>query len=189
MQNVLVVSDIKKHIDYFKFIFNSINITNITIKNTCKDAREIISLEFFDLILVDSPLSDELGKNFSKDVKEKTHSQIIYCVEDNNYIEADEELFHYNVITLSKPFNRKIFLSILKTCYINSQTINTLINEKNVLSKKMEEIKTIDRAKCLLISYLNMSEKQAHKYIEKQAMDHRLSKLEIATRVLKTYEG
>jgi response regulator NasT len=33
-----------------------------------------------------------------------------------------------------------------------------------------------------------MSEKDAHRYIEKQAMDMRQTKKEIALRILKTYE-
>ena len=35
--------------------------------------------------------------------------------------------------------------------------------------------------------YLRMSEQQAHRYIEKQAMDMRASKKSIAERILKMY--
>jgi len=51
------------------------------------------------------------------------------------------------------------------------------------------DIRIIDRAKCLLISYLNMSEQEAHRYIEKQAMDMRLTKRMIAEGIIKTYEN
>ncbi|MBO5438043.1 MAG: ANTAR domain-containing protein, partial [Thermoguttaceae bacterium] len=36
-----------------------------------------------------------------------------------------------------------------------------------------------DRAKCVLIEYLNMTEADAHRYIEKQAMDLRRSKRDL----------
>lgn len=46
----------------------------------------------------------------------------------------------------------------------------------------------IARAKRALMLYLNMSEPTAHRYIEKRAMDMRVTKKEIARNILKTYE-
>ena len=63
-----------------------------------------------------------------------------------------------------------------------------LQSENERLKVKISEIRLIDRAKCILIQYLNMSEPQAHRYIEKQAMDLRVTKKEIAENILKTYE-
>ena len=37
------------------------------------------------------------------------------------------------------------------------------------------------------VQYLRMSEQQAHRYIEKQAMDMRTSKKDVAENILKTY--
>lgn len=189
MESVLIISNIEKHISYFKFMLSSININNITTLNNIKDSRKMIKDCDFDLIIVDSPLKDELGKNFSIEVKRKTTSQIIYCENIENFEKTCDELYKIGIMTLSKPFNRKLFSMLLKSCYCSSISIKKLDKENKKLSKKLEEIKIIDRAKCLLISHLSMSEKEAHKYIEKQSMDHRLSKLDIATRILKTYES
>jgi response regulator NasT len=66
----------------------------------------------------------------------------------------------------------------------------TVLNKENSkLLQKIEDIRLIDRAKCLLIEYLSMTEMQAHKYIEKQAMDLRITKKAVANRILKTYES
>jgi len=51
----------------------------------------------------------------------------------------------------------------------------------------MEEVRLISRAKCVLIQYLNMNEAQAHKYIERQAMDMRIAKKAVAENILNTY--
>lgn len=188
MKNILVISNIDKHISYFNFMLNPFNPKNIININNIKDARSTLKNTEFDLIIVDSPLKDELGKNFSIEAKQKTLSQVIYCETQENYEKTNEELFEIGIITISKPFNRKFFTMILRTCYSTNIVIKKLYEDNKKLSKKLEELKIIDRAKCLLISYLNMSEKESHKYIEKQAMDNRLSKLEVATRILKTYE-
>ena len=44
--------------------------------------------------------------------------------------------------------------------------------ENTKLKKKLEELRLVDRAKCMLIAYEGMSETQAHRHIEKQAMTH-----------------
>ena len=56
------------------------------------------------------------------------------------------------------------------------------------LKKTISDIKLIDRAKITLVEYLNMSEDESHKYIEKQAMDLRITKVEVAKNILKIYE-
>ncbi|HIT05611.1 MAG TPA: ANTAR domain-containing protein, partial [Candidatus Scybalocola faecipullorum] len=53
---------------------------------------------------------------------------------------------------------------------------------------KMNEIQIIDRAKWLLVDQLKMSEPEAHRYIEKQAMDRCVKRVEIAQNILRTYE-
>jgi len=67
--------------------------------------------------------------------------------------------------------------------------LKRLESENEVLKKKIEDIRIVDRAKCLLISYMNMSERDAHRHIEKQAMDMRASKRQIAESILRTYEN
>ena len=56
-----------------------------------------------------------------------------------------------------------------------------------VLEEKMEEIRIVNRAKWLLISQLNMDEPQAHRYIEKQAMDRCVPKRRVAEEIISTY--
>ena len=51
----------------------------------------------------------------------------------------------------------------------------------------MEEIRLVNRAKWLLISELKMDEPQAHRYIEKQAMDMCVSKRRVAEEIIRTY--
>ena len=62
--------------------------------------------------------------------------------------------------------------------------------EKRVVSirDKMEEIKIVNRAKWALINSCNMTEADAHRYIEKQAMDRCVTRREIAETIIKTYK-
>ena len=52
----------------------------------------------------------------------------------------------------------------------------------------MVEIRIVNRAKCLLIEQLKMTEEEAHRYIEKQAMDRCVTKRTVAENILSTYK-
>lgn len=66
--------------------------------------------------------------------------------------------------------------------------LSALDREKEKLSHKLIENRLVDRAKCILIQHLKLTELQAHKYIERQAMDLRLSREKVAQIILQTYE-
>ena len=57
----------------------------------------------------------------------------------------------------------------------------------DLAEEKMQEIRIVNRAKWILITELKMTETDAHRYIEKQAMDRCVSKKEIAEEIIKTY--
>ena len=61
--------------------------------------------------------------------------------------------------------------------------------EKKSLSvkEKMAEIRIVNKAKWILIRELKMNEPDAHRYIEKQAMDRCITKQTIAEEIIKTY--
>jgi response regulator NasT len=83
----------------------------------------------------------------------------------------------------------KIFWNILELAIDTQIKLQEVQKENRELKQKIENIRIIDRAKCILISRLNLSEEEAHRAIEKQAMDMRASKRAIAEGILKTYEG
>ena len=62
-------------------------------------------------------------------------------------------------------------------------------HENEQLLQKLEELRLVTRAKCLLVQNLAMTEADAHRYIEKQAMDLRVPRVRVAEDILRTYEG
>ena len=95
---------------------------------------------------------------------------------------------YYGVCVLPKPLNKSLFFQSLKIVSATQSRIMGLRNENFKLQSKIEEIRLVNRAKCVLIQYLKLTEPQAHRYIEKQAMDTRQTKKDVAEKILKTYE-
>ena len=92
------------------------------------------------------------------------------------------------VLVVGKPVKAAVMRSVLRLTKAASNRMTALKTKNRALLQKIEDIRLIDRAKCILIEYLRMSETQAHHYIEKQAMDMRMTKREVALNILKTYE-
>jgi len=91
-------------------------------------------------------------------------------------------------LIVSKPINRSLLYQATKLAYSTHSRVLGYKRENIKLQSKIEEIRLVDRAKYALIQYLNMTEQQAHRYIEKQAMDMRVSKKEISEGIIRTYE-
>ena len=53
----------------------------------------------------------------------------------------------------------------------------------------MEEMRLVSRAKLILVQRFQMTEKDAHRFIEKNAMDRCVSRRVIAERIIRTYQN
>ncbi|MEE1492275.1 MAG: ANTAR domain-containing protein, partial [Massilioclostridium sp.] len=94
----------------------------------------------------------------------------------------------FGVLVVSKPLSRQLFYQSIKLVMVTRRRILGLKTENDKLQNKIEEIRLVNRAKCVLIQVLKLTEPQAHRYIEKQAMDLRLTRRAVAENILKTYE-
>ena len=103
------------------------------------------------------------------------------------HAEIYDKVAEYGVFTLPKPTSKPMLAIALG--WMSSARERLRRTEKKTLSieEKMEEIRIVNRAKWLLISEIKMDEPQAHRYIEKQAMDRCISKRDVAEEIIKTY--
>ena len=102
--------------------------------------------------------------------------------------EITEKVEDYGVITVAKPISRQMFWSALKLARVTQRRLTMARRENAKLQKKIEDLKLVSRAKLVLISYAGMSEEEAHKYLERQAMDRRMPRADVAREVLDQYE-
>ena len=189
IDSVLIVSSSKKGITFFTEMLSQNSYEEIVTVTNGGEARRLLVERDFDLCIINAPLVDEFGDEFASNIVSNGIGQAILVVKTDIYNEVSEKVEKLGVITIAKPMNRAIFWSALKIATATFNKISILKNENNKLLQKIEDIRMIDRAKCILIQYLNMTEAEAHRYIEKQAMDMRTTKRSIADGILKTYEN
>lgn len=188
MDSVLIVSSSNKSIELLSQLINAWTVTKITSTKSSGEARRLINTVDYDLILINTPLSDELGDELAVTITEISSSGVILIIKSEIADDISAKVEDYGVLVVSKPIVRQLFYQALKLAIASRKRILGLRNENTLLQNKIEEIRLVTRAKCVLIQYLNMTEDQAHRYIEKQAMDMRSTRKDIAQNILKNYE-
>ena len=187
MESALIVSCIEKNTAFFTDMLNAASVNQITALNNAGGARRLLLERDFDLVIIDSPLQDESGERMSRHIASKGLSQVILAVKGEYFDAVSAVCEDDGVLVISKPVTKEIFWSVLSLAKSVKNRIKRIQAENAQLKQKIDDIGIINRAKCLLISYLNMSEQEAHRYIEKQAMDMRTAKRTIAEGILKMY--
>jgi len=163
------------------------SIKNITVLASAGETRRVLLEKDFDIIIIDAPLADESGESLSRYICAKGLSQVILAVNSEHFNEVSSVCQEDGVLTISKPIDKEFLWLTLSLAKSVINKLKRMQDENKKLKQKIEDIRIIDRAKCLLISYLNLSEQEAHRFIEKQAMDLRSTKRLIAEGILKTY--
>lgn len=188
MSCALIVSKSKQGKEFFTGMIKSVGILNTVSVSSGSEALRILNTSDFDIVVINTPLSDEFGNELSITISKNYNSGVLLVVKNDIADAVSSKVEDYGVFVMEKPFNRQFVYKSIKYICISRKKYLGLQNENEKLKVKISEIRLIDRAKCILIEYLNMSEAQAHRHIEKQAMDLRITKKEVAESILKTYE-
>jgi response regulator NasT len=188
MESALLVSHSEKDTALFTGFLNAASIRQVTSLQSCDSARRLLLKQDFDLIIVDSPLRDESGESFSRYAASKGVSQVLLMVKNDSFDSVSAACEDDGVLIIAKPVDKALLWSALSLARSVQNRVKRIQTENAQLKQKIEDIRIIDRAKWILISSMKMSEQEAHRYIEKQAMDMRSSRRIIAENILKRYE-
>ena len=146
-----------------------------------------INPEKFDVIIISTPLSDEFGLDLVTYVKDRTEAGIIVLAKGEIADEVQQKLKFTGAFVIGRPFQKSVLLQSIKFAEVAKENMHKLREEKQDLNQQLEDTKIIARAKSLLMEYLKLNEEQAHRHIQKQAMDLRKTQRAIAEDILKTY--
>jgi len=189
MESALIVSGTEKSISLFTEMLAAASFAQIIAVQSGAEARQLFLEQDFDLVVINAPLRDESGESLSRHVASRNIGQVILVVRSEYYDEVSAVCEDDGVLTVARPVNRTVFWSALKLAKSAQSRLKQMRTENSRLKQKIEDIRIIDRAKWILVSYLSMSEQEAHRYIEKHAMDTRATKRAVAEGILKTYEN
>ena len=142
---------------------------------------------WFDIVIINTPLGDDFGLQAAIDISQQNPVGVILLVKNDMYEEVSYRVEDYGIMTVPKQTTRQMLYLAVKMMAAVQVKIKGMAEETTKLKRKLKELKLVDRAKWILIDQLKMSETQAHKYIEKQAMDRCVKREEIAENIIRTY--
>ena len=154
---------------------------------TAEETRQALSASPVDIVIINSPLPDCSGVELSLELAESTMG-ILLLTKPEQYESISAKVEDRGILTLSRPVSAKALYTAVKLLIAVTARLSRMEKKNQSLQDKMTDIRRVDRAKWLLIQHHNMTEQDAHYYIERQAMDTRLSRREIADSIIRTYD-
>lgn len=185
---VLIVSGSDKVYDFLISLLPTTEFSPIARANSAGEAKRMLLSSSFDLLLINTPLPDEFGLDLALNMCEDTIG-IMLLVKNDMLDQITYKAEERGIFTIAKPNTRQAVYSAVKLLIAMTQRLKAMEQKTRSLQDKMADIRAINRAKLLLIENLKMNEQEAHHYIEKQAMNLRAPKREIAENIIRTYDS
>ena len=186
--SVLIVTASERFTDSIMPLLPMTDYWPVQTVSSVAEARRWLADTEFDIVLINTPLPDDFGMHLAIDICTGSGAGVLLLVKNDHYNEIYSKVESYGVITLSKPTNRQMVAQNLRILCATRERIRQMQAKQATVEEKIKEIRLVNRAKWLLIECLNMTEAEAHRYIEKQAMDLRISRREAAENIIKTYK-
>ena len=134
-------------------------------------ARRLLLERTFDIVVISTPLPDEFGTKLAE-----------------HYPDISVRLSPYGILTLQKPTTPQLILQSLQLLCGTRERLRKMEQKTASIEEKMAEIRLVNRAKWLLIDREGMTEQDAHRFIEKQAMDRCVTRRAVADQIIARYQ-
>lgn len=186
--SVLLVSASESLNDATKALLPESTYDPMRVVSNIAAAKRACAERAFDFIIINAPLPDDIGTRFAIDQCNSTSASVLLMVRTELYAEIYDKVAEHGVFVLAKPISKPVITTALT--FMTSMRERLRKTEKKTLSieEQMEEIRIVNKAKWVLIDREHMTEEEAHRYIEKSAMDMCITKRQVAEEVIRKYK-
>lgn len=156
----------------------------VSVVQSVSAAKRCLLERRFDLILVNAPLPDDLGLRLAEEACADSSAGVLLLVRRELYDEVCDRVSQWGVAVLPKPVGGETVTQTLQLLRATRERMRRLEERQLTVEETIGELRLVNRAKWLLIEKRGMSEAEAHREIEKLAMDTRRSKAAVARELL-----
>ncbi|MGL4344494.1 MAG: ANTAR domain-containing protein [Cellulosilyticaceae bacterium] len=150
------------------------------------EAKRFLAMRQPHVVLVNMPLTDDPRLHILQELQCITDAWIILIGREDIMIYLYEELENIRGIVLQRPLNPAIFAKTIKFVKLLIDQ-DLFVGGQGKNTKGESTIEDVMLAKKILTEQLHMSEPQAHRYIQKMAMNSRLYKGHLAQMIIDAY--
>ncbi len=158
--------------------------TTIDIRKSASMARRCILERYYDIVVINSPLPDETGEDFAIFVTEKCNASVLMVTPQDVYEDALSRVTDFGVLIVPKPSPRGRIDKAIRYLVAVQDKIHTVERKAQAAEEKLEEMRTVSKAKFILVEKKHMTEDEAHRLIGKMAMDNGISRGRAARMIL-----
>ena len=158
--------------------------TTIDIRKSASMARRCILERYYDIVVINSPLPDETGEDFAIFVTEKCNASVLMVTPQDVYEDALSRVTDFGVLIVPKPSPRGRIDKAIRYLVAVQDKIHTVEKKAQAAEEKLEEMRTVSKAKFILVEKKHMTEDEAHRLIGKMAMDNGISRGRAARMIL-----
>ncbi len=187
--SVLVVSSAENFCSAMKSMLPESEYSPIVYSSSISEAQRDIAGRSFDFVIINAPLSDDIGMRFAVDCSSSKKAIVLLLIRSDIHAEVYDKVFESGVFTLPKPLSPQDMKTAFKWMKSARERLRIFEKKDVSINDRMQEIRLINKAKWLLISNENMSEDEAHKYLEQESMNRCITKKELAQEITDKYEG
>ena len=159
-----------------------INVTSVA------TAQRAVAERSFDFVIINAPLKDDLGMRFAIDCSTNHNSLVLFLIQNEIHSDVYAKVAAHGVFTLPKPMNKQTMDNALRWLLTAKHKLTGAEKKTTIIEDKMEEIRLVNKAKWLLISNDGLLEPEAHRFLEKEAMNRCITKKQLAQEIIKKYE-
>lgn len=186
MRRALIVSAGDKQEEVLTSLLREAGVQDASRAHSAREARGL-SLPEFSIVVINAPLPDEGGCALAAEAAGGSSAGVVLLAREEEAEALRARMEPLGVFVVEKPLRRAVFAQTVRCAQAACERLLAMEKRNRRLQVKLDEIKLVTRAKLALMQYLSMSEEQAHRYIEKQAMDLRVSKTEVARSIMLNY--
>ena len=189
MERALIVSSNNEFAELAELLLRIEGCSRTAVAASGNEARRLVKNETEpELVIVNTPLSDEFGQDLAEMIADSTSAGIILICGSDVADDIADRVSDSGINVVTKPVTRELLQRTIRLIIAARVRMAGVKKESPDILSRIEEMRTINRAKTTLMKYLKFTEPQAHKYIEKQAMNNRQSRLVEAQTILAQYE-
>ena len=185
--SILIVSATDSFTSAFADLLPEARYSPVDTVTSISVAKRVLAEKTYDFVIINAPLPDDAGTRFAIDTCTTKQSAVLLLVKNDIHAGIHDRVAEYGVFTLPKPISKVTMTHALNWLESARERLRQFEKKTISIEDKMAEIRLVNKAKWLLISELHMSEPDAHRYVEKQAMDRCVSRRCIAEEIIKTY--
>ena len=155
---------------------------------SAQQALEQFDAGGIDGVLIAEPIAGSSGRELALQLK-KRHCMAVLLLAAPENAGTDAALLEQSgVLVLPNDAPESLIVQTIRLLTAVRIQLEQMQHKTEKLEAKVADIRIINRAKLLLVQHLQMTETEAHKYIEKQAMDTSMRRRTIAENIIRTYE-